>query len=150
YTEPDDFWNAEASPLGSACPNLRGEYNPSKFPVLNKYLNPTRISLNERISQRDFIVYRLADIYLMVAEALIRQNRAAEAVPYVNAVRERAAKPGHEADMQVTAADLDLEFILAERARELFGEGHRWFDLERFDMLVEYVRARNAEAAPNI
>lgn len=150
YTEPDDFWNAEASPLGSACPNLRGEYNPSKFPVLNKYLDATRISLNERISQRDFLIHRLAETYLLVAEALIRQGRADEAVPYVNAVRERAAKPGMEAQMQVTAADLDLEFILAERARELFGEGHRWFDLVRFEKLVEYVRRRNAEAAPNI
>lgn len=154
YTEPDDFWDSQANPI-PACPNIKGEYNPSKFPVLNKYLDPTRISLNERISQRDFLVYRLADTYLMVAEALIRQGRMAEAVDYINPVRRRAAKPGLEAEMEITAADLGsqedaLEFILAERARELFGEGHRWFDLVRFGKLVEYVSARNADAAPNI
>jgi hypothetical protein len=150
FTEPDDFWDPQPTPLGASCANVKGEYNPSNFPVLNKYLDPTRISLNERISQRDFLVYRLADTYLMVAEALIRQGKTAEAVPFVNAVRERAAKPGQEAAMRITAADLDLDFILAERARELFGEGHRWFDLVRFDKLVEFVGGRNHWATPNI
>ena len=149
YTEPDDFWNYRAGPI-PGCLNVVGEYNPSKFPTLNKYLDNTRIALNEEHSQKDFQVYRLADTYLLVAEALIRQNRAAEAVSYVNAVRERAAKPGQTAAMQITAADLDLDFILAERGRELFGEGHRWFDLVRFGKLVEMVSAHNADAAPNI
>jgi hypothetical protein len=86
----------------------------------------------------------------MLAESLIRQGKQAEAVQYVNKVRERAAKPGHAADMDVGVADMTLDFILAERARELFAEGHRWFDLVRFGKLVELVSARNTEARPNI
>ncbi|HEY8485426.1 MAG TPA: RagB/SusD family nutrient uptake outer membrane protein [Longimicrobiales bacterium] len=150
YTEPDNFWSPRANPLGAACPNLATEYNNRLFPTLTKYMDPTRASLNQEQSQRDFLVYRLADTYLMAAEALIRQGKTAEAVQYVNAVRRRAAKPGMEAAMEVTEADMTLDFILAERARELFGEGHRWFDLKRFGKLVEYVRARNKDAAPNI
>src|SRR5690606_18029330 len=149
YTEPDDFWNAKANPIPN-CSNVKGEYNPSKFPVLNKYLDPTRLSLNEEISQRDFLVYRLAETYLLVAEALVRQGKLDEAAEYVNAVRVRAAKPGFEEEMKVTAADMSLEFILAERGRELFGEGHRWFDLVRFGKLDEYVRTRTMDAPPNI
>ena len=57
---------------------------------------------------------RLAETY-RIAEALLRDGKAAEAVSYVNAIRRRAAKPGQEAAMEVTAADLDLEFILDER-----------------------------------
>jgi starch-binding outer membrane protein, SusD/RagB family len=150
YTEPDNFWAPRANPLGSACPNLTTEYNLSLFPVLNKHLDPIRASVNQEQGQRDFIVYRLADTYLLVAEALIRQGKQMEAAQYVNTVRRRAAKPGQQAAMEVTAADMTLDFILAERGRELFGEGHRWFDLARFGKLVEYVSGRNLDAAPNI
>lgn len=149
FTEPDDFWNYQAGPIPN-CPNVVSEYSPTKFPTLNKYLDNTRIALNEEHSQRDFLVYRLADTYLLVAEALIRQGKEPEAVSYVNEVRRRAAKPGMEDAMEITAADLDLDFILAERARELFGEGHRWFDLVRFGQLVEMVQAHNIHGAPNI
>jgi starch-binding outer membrane protein, SusD/RagB family len=150
YTEPDNFWAPRANPLGAACPNLTTEYNLSLFPVLNKHLDPTRATVNLEQGQRDFIVYRLADTYLLLAEALVRQGKQQEALQYVNTVRRRGAKPGMQAAMEVTAADLTLDFILAERGRELFGEGHRWFDLVRFGRLVPFVAGRNLEATPNI
>jgi hypothetical protein len=147
FTEPDDFDNPKTKPLGDACPNLKSEYNPTYFPTLTKWDEPDRATVNQEQGQRDFPVYRLADTYLMVAEALIRQGRPAEAVPYVNAVRLRAAIPGHEGEMTADASDMTLDFILDERGRELFAEGHRWFDLVRFHELVELVKARNAPAA---
>lgn len=150
FTEPDNFEAPRANPLGSSCPNVTNEYDYRVFPALTKHQDPTRSSTNLEEGQRDFPVYRIADTYLMVAEALIKQGKAAEAVPFVNAVRERAARPGQQAAMRVAAGDLNMNFILDERARELFGEGHRWFDLARTGTLIERVKQWNADARPFI
>lgn len=65
------------------------------FPPLNKYIDGSRASLNEVIGNRDFILARSAETYLIAAEAKIRQAKAGtgtynDALPYINAVRERA------------------------------------------------------------
>ena len=52
--------------------------------------------------------------------------------------------------MQVTVADLSLDFILDERARELTGETTRWFDLTRTHKLVERVQKYNPGGAANV
>ena len=75
----------------------------------------------------DFPMFRLADVYLMYAEATLRGGNgdAGLALQYVNDVRERA-----EAG---TVTEIDLDFILDERARELYWECHRRTDLVRYD-----------------
>ena len=65
------------------------------FPPLNKYIDGSRSSLNEVIGNRDFILARSAETYLIAAEAKIRQAKAGtgtynDALPYINAVRDRA------------------------------------------------------------
>ncbi len=80
----------------------------------------------------DFPVFRLADAYLMYAEAVLRGASGgdrATALNYVNALRERAFGDNSQ---NISDAQLTLEFILAERARELYWEGHRRTDLIRF------------------
>jgi hypothetical protein len=52
--------------------------------------------------------------------------------------------------MQITPADLSLDFILDERAREFAGEQMRWNDLKRTGKLVERVKKYNLDAAPYI
>lgn len=77
----------------------------------------------------DFPIYRLADIYLLKAEALMRLNgdrATAEAVRYANYVRERAHATPY------TTETLTLDELLVERARELCWEGHRRQDQVRF------------------
>ena len=93
---------------------------------------------------------RLDNMYLMLAEALMRDGKPDQGVPYVNALRTRAAKPGQAAAMQITAADMTLDFILDERARELAGEFTRWYDLTRTHKLVERVTKYNPGGAPNV
>lgn len=80
----------------------------------------------------DFPMFRLADAYLMYAEAVLRGGSGgsiATAVEYVNRVRERAYN-GQGGN--ITSAELTLDFILDERARELLWEAHRRTDLVRF------------------
>lgn len=125
-------------------------YNERIYPTLTKFLDPTRVALQETRGSRDFLVFRLAEAYLNAAEALVMSGRAAEAVPYVNAVRTRAAKEGAEAAMQVTADMLDIDFLLEERSRELLGEYTRWFDLVRTGKLVERVKKYNPDGAAGI
>lgn len=80
----------------------------------------------------DYPMFRLADAYLMYAEAVLRGGGGsrAQALQYVNALRQRAY--GNTSG-NITDAQLTLDFILAERARELFWEGHRRTDLVRFN-----------------
>ena len=86
----------------------------------------------------DFPVFRLADIYLMTAEAILRGGtfaadgetyNAAKALELVNKVRTRAY--GNE-DNNINSAQLNLQFILDERGRELYWECTRRTDLIRF------------------
>ena len=77
----------------------------------------------------DFPLFRLADAYLMYAEAVLKGNTGSlsQALNYVNAIRTRSNAP------IITQSQLTEEFILDERARELNFEGHRRSDLIRFE-----------------
>ena len=79
----------------------------------------------------DFPMFRLADVYLMYAEATLRGSGGDvdKAVDLVNDLRERAY--GDQSG-NITTGELTLQFILDERARELYWEGHRRTDLIRY------------------
>jgi hypothetical protein len=76
----------------------------------------------------DWIVYRLADIYLMKAEALSQLGRFDEAASALNLVRERADVGPASVGYSAVAFE---DAIMNERALELAFEGKRWFDLLR-------------------
>ena len=79
----------------------------------------------------DFPMFRLADAYLIYAEAAARgAGDRTLALQYVNALRTRAY--GNTSG-NITAAQLTADFILDERARELYWEGSRRTDLIRFN-----------------
>ncbi|MDQ2770062.1 MAG: RagB/SusD family nutrient uptake outer membrane protein [Bacteroidota bacterium] len=84
----------------------------------------------------DFPLFRLADVQLMYAEALLRGGQGgtpAQALTYVNGLRDRAyGNAGGGTDGRITAAQLTTDFILDERARELYWEGTRRTDLIRY------------------
>ena len=140
-----DNWIGNVSSYQEIGTNQRRNY-----PSLLKFMDPLRPSVNDEAGRRDFPVIRLAEVYLIAAEAAWRQNKSDVAADYMNVIRTRAAIPGKEAEMRVDPADIDLDFILDERARELVGEKHRWYDLKRTGKLLERVRMYNLDAAPNI
>jgi hypothetical protein len=81
----------------------------------------------------DFPIFRLGEIYLIYAEAVLRGGTggtAANALNYVNLLRTRAYE-GPTGN--ITAGQLTLDFILDERGRELYYEAHRRTDLIRYD-----------------
>ncbi|MBU1823012.1 MAG: RagB/SusD family nutrient uptake outer membrane protein [Bacteroidetes bacterium] len=125
-------------------------YDERRFPALRKHIDGARADRTQFAGTRDYIAFRLAETYLILAEALFKQGKLAEATEAINVVRRRAAWPGKTAAMEIKPADFTMEFLMAERERELLGEQLRWFDLKRWGNLVERVKKYNPQAQPNI
>jgi len=91
---------------------------------------------NSSFQDTDFPMFRLADAYLLYAEAVLRDGDGgtrAQALEYVNSIRTRPGDVANGNDPgTITDAQLTLDFLLDERARELYWEGHRRVDLIRF------------------
>jgi hypothetical protein len=103
-----------------------------------KYQNITSLGQpgsNLQFPDTDFPMFRLADAYLMYAEVALRGGGGsrAQALGYINDLRERAYG---DTSGNITDAELDLDFILDERARELHWEGHRRVDLIRYGLFT--------------
>ncbi|MDO3645055.1 RagB/SusD family nutrient uptake outer membrane protein [Mucilaginibacter sp. L3T2-6] len=79
-------------------------------------------------TSNDGVIFRLADAYLMKAEALMRLGQMGDALPLVNAIRTRSGVPAW------TVADLTFKNLLDERGREMAWEGWRRNDLIRFEV----------------
>lgn len=141
----NNWYSNQLYPGPPAHPNLVPIY-----PSLKKFVDINRASPNGS-SGRPMPIFRLAETYLLAAEAAMIIGNQTEALNLIRVIRERAAyRPGLSADEisarkalmmkktsgTATAADPDLvpgdvtlDFILDERARELAGEGMRWTDL---------------------
>ncbi len=88
------------------------------------------------IAYTDFPLFRLGEIYLNYAEAVLRGGSGgdnATALQLVNNLRKRGYNGDSAATL--TAGELDLDYILDERGREFFYEGQRRTDLVRYNKL---------------
>ncbi|WP_188316158.1 RagB/SusD family nutrient uptake outer membrane protein [Chitinophaga agrisoli] len=142
------------------------------FPALTKYDDNKRQAPNDG-SGRPFPIAKLSETYLLAAEAAIGDNRPADALPLVLAIRQRAAYRAGLSQTELEArqgrmrqrntgttanpvwvdlgvADMTLDFILDERTRELCGESTRWPDLACRNKLVERVKLYNLAAAARV
>lgn len=96
----------------------------------------------------DVPLMRFGEVYLLLAEAYLGLNKTEEAASAINVLRTRAF--GKSNLGQVTASDINLDFILDERARELIGEENRRYTLmrtgqlkKRAQMNIDFVAANN-------
>lgn len=137
--DPENRSETKIVPVG---PHWWDGNNQEDYPSLMKF---DRVQTEDVQYTHDLYLARLGETYLIAAEAYFQTGNIAEAVAHINEVRRRAAMPGHEAEMLVMESDVDLAFILDERARELAGEGHRWFTLKRTGTLIERTINYNPE-----
>lgn len=129
-------------------------YSPKIFPTLNKFLDPLRPDRTFETGSRDFLVSRLAETYLIAAEAAMYTGDMSAAAGFLNTVRLRAARistdpvqnTAYRTAMMATPDMMNIDFILDERGRELLGEQDRWFDLVRTGKLIERVKKWNPDA----
>jgi hypothetical protein len=103
--------------------------------AISKWKNVTsagQVGSDQTHCDNDFPMFRLADVYLMYAEAVLRGGAggdAGTALNYVNQIRTRAYG---DTGGNIASGELTLDFLLNERARELYWECHRRTDLIRF------------------
>jgi len=131
----------------------------SYYPNLRKFDDSTRADMND-YSDRPYILFRFAEVYLVAAEAAIKGGASPQAAAdMINVLRTRAALKANQspadytaavAAQQVTTGQMTIDFILDERSRELFAEDCRWWDLSRTKKLVERVKAHNPEGGPTV
>jgi hypothetical protein len=100
----------------------------------NKYLGTVTNLGVQRYSDDNFIIYRLPDVMLMKAEALVQTGNLIDAVAIVTQIRERAGLAAKAAGTK----DAALTLILDERKKELAFEGKRWYDLIRTGTVSTY------------
>lgn len=145
YNEPADL--PEGKSLGDTLwLTVRDESESARDQVTTRKwdcADPNQLSTQARCWP-DVAYLRLAETYLVAAEAEFRQGKLAEAAEHINALRRRANAA------EITPDQVTLDFILDERSRELYSEEHRRYTLVRTGTLVDRVRNYNLMAGPNI
>jgi hypothetical protein len=129
-----------------------GYFNWQRYPSLKKFQDNLRANLTAQQGGKVQVIMRLAEVYLIAAEADVGLDNTTEAADMVNVLHRRAASAAHKADYDVTPAQMTLDYIMDERERELAGEFTRWYDITRpgVDYFLNRVKTYNPHAAPNV
>ena len=134
------------------------QYSNNVFPTVKKFDDLTRAGANDP-STRPRCIYRFAEVYFVAAEAAFKLGDNTNAAKYLNFIRERAAfRASNSAAqntaaalaMDITPAQVNIDFILDEYTREFFNEPRRWYDLVRTQQLLRRVGLWNPLANANI
>lgn len=112
----DDSYELTAADTVNVTPRF-WKFSDDKHPFQDKKIG--------NVYDCDWYLIRIAETYLLRAEARLAQNNKAGAAEDINVIRNRAGAKA------CSAADVDIDYIMDERARELFGEEQRWITLNR-------------------
>jgi starch-binding outer membrane protein, SusD/RagB family len=116
----------------------------NQWPSTRKWDWANPLDLAGARQYNDQVYLRLGETYLLLAEAQLALGDAGGAAATINVLRDRAnANP-------VSAGDIDIDFILDERSRELFSEEHRRYTLLRYGKWFERTQKHNVVAGGNI
>lgn len=115
------------------------------YPVVKKYIDPSRYGNGRQDWGVDFMVVRYTDVLMLMAECTLQGGGGSQSDvdAIVNDVKERAG-------LLRDASNVTLDQLLDERRREFFGEGTRWFDLIRSGNAISIMNDwKNAEDTSN-
>ncbi|MBK8006126.1 MAG: RagB/SusD family nutrient uptake outer membrane protein [Gemmatimonadetes bacterium] len=131
------FWDGQGTgnPQSVAVNSIGDWYSGISAPKFSNLSSTGTPGSNGTHPDTDFPMFRLADAYLMYAELFLRGGGGTQqqALDYVNLLRQRAYGDNSG---DITAGQLDLQFVLDERGRELLFEAHRRQDLIRFSQFT--------------
>ncbi|HEY2376386.1 MAG TPA: RagB/SusD family nutrient uptake outer membrane protein [Gemmatimonadaceae bacterium] len=129
-----------------------GYFNWQRYPSLKKFQDNLRANLTAQQGGKVQVIIRLAEMYLVAAEADVALGDQADAAAMITVLHRRAASPAHKADYDVTPGQMTLDYVMEERERELAGEFTRWYDITRpgVNYFLGRVKAYNPHAAPNV
>lgn len=122
-------------------------FNGKQYPSLSKF-NWTYdgcFTANMQRKTGDIYIMRMAEVYLLAAEANQKLGKGEQAAKHLNVLRKRALRPGYTGTYELTNATEDD--VLDEYAREMCGEFIRWSVLKRHNNIAERLARYNKRAA---
>ena len=132
------------------APNIgNGRTASGACPSLNKFnwsFTGAFVGNNLQMKTGDMFIMRMAEIYLLAAEAEQMLGNGSKAADYLNVLRQRAARPG-TAESTWKLATATEDDIFDEYAREMCGEFNRWFLLKRHNAFESRLAKYNPRAA---
>jgi hypothetical protein len=153
FTNPASAYYGQAITKQNCDATTLTLWEPRMTPHYKKFVRHVPIGLATDASSKrkndngrnwkDWYIMRLAETYLLRSEANMLKGDLAAAAADINIVRARAQATA------VTAADVTMDLILDERARELYGEEFRLNTLMRTGKLVEYLNRYNGYLKAN-
>jgi hypothetical protein len=108
------------------------ETSTTRFGSCNKYTGADNRGDKGSPSAVNIKVIRLSEIYLIAAEAALSADKS-KAAGYLNEIRKRSPSLA-----PATEATITLDMVLDEKSKELYGEGHRYFDLMRHGRSITF------------
>jgi hypothetical protein len=126
----DDLFDAEGNYKAAA---FDGTNSYQMFPALSKFNWNFDGVFNSNLQRKygDIFIMRMAEVYLIAAEAEQQLGNGAKAAEYLNVLRKRACRNAADFDAHMKLSSATEQDVLDEFARELCGEFNRWAILKR-------------------
>lgn len=141
----DKLYQADGTPVSTK------DIYTQMYPALSKFNMPGSEFFGSDAQNKtsDVFIMRMAEVYMIAAEAAVRLNKKDVAAKYINVLHQRACDPSDyvEGKMKVTESQMDMDYIFDEYARELGGEHQRWYLLKRNKAFETRLAKYNTRAA---
>lgn len=148
YVDTYPYGNVGNGSAANYLPKGNGTtYNGNVSPCLSKFnwAADGFFTNNQQRRAGDVYIIRLAEMYLIAAEASQKLGDGGTAAGYLNTLRERSVRPGYAGNWKLSNATEDD--VLDEYAREMCGEFSRWTLLKRHNNIAERLALHNKRAA---